>query len=91
MKHKIFSNDDAWMLGFTNPPLTPDKMWEDMIKPHIGSPIKGFMWSVGGHDIWDFETNIGERSDQALFSWRSFPLLGFLLITGADSRQHLRR
>ena len=65
MKHKIFSNDDAWILGFTNPPLTPDKMWEDMIKPHIGSPIKGFMWSVGGHDIWDFETNIGERSDQA--------------------------
>ena len=36
MKHKIFSNDDAWILGFTNPPLTPDKMWEDMIKPHIG-------------------------------------------------------
>ena len=65
MKHKIFSNDDAWILAFTNPPLTPDKMWEDMIKPHIGSPIKGFMWSVGGHDIWDFETNIGERSDQA--------------------------
>ena len=65
MKHKIFSNDDAWMLAFVNPPLTPDKMWEDMIKPHIGSPIKGFMWSVGGHDIWDFETNIGERADQA--------------------------
>ena len=42
-------------------PLTEDYIWENMIGPHQGTPIEGFMWSVGGHDTYNYETEIGER------------------------------
>ena len=49
----------------TDPPLTPDVMWSDMIEPHEGSPVDGWLYSVGGHDVYDYETDIGERTSQA--------------------------
>ena len=49
----------------TKPPLTPDIMWFDMIEPHEGSPVDGWLYSVGGHDVYDYETDIGERTSEA--------------------------
>ena len=49
----------------TDPPLTPDIMWSDMIEPHEGSPVDGWLYSIGGHDVYDYETDIGERTSEA--------------------------
>ena len=49
----------------TKPPLTPDIMWFDMIEPHEASPVDGWLYSVGGHDVYDYETDIGERTSEA--------------------------
>ena len=57
---RVYSNDDGWIMG-TPYPLTEDYIWENMIGPHQGTPIEGFMWSVGGHDTYNYETEIGER------------------------------
>lgn len=57
---RVLSNDDGWILN-TDPPLTPETMWDKMIGPHEGSPIDGFLWSVGGHDTYSYETEIGEK------------------------------
>ena len=62
---RVLSNDDGWLIGHAEYPLTPEKMWDDMVGPHVGTPIDGFLWSLGGHDVWDFETEIGERADRA--------------------------
>ena len=58
---RVLSNDDGWIIGFGDYPLTPEQMWDNMIGPYVGSPIDGFLWSVGGHNVYDFETDIGER------------------------------
>ena len=58
---KVLSNDDSWILHFRNP-LTPEIMWDEMIEPHVGSAIDGFIWSSGAY-TYNFETEIGERSD----------------------------
>ena len=50
----------------TDPPLTPDIMWSDMIEPHEGSPVDGWLYSIGGHDVYDYETGIGERTSASL-------------------------
>ena len=57
---RVYSNDDGWIMG-TPYPLTEDYIWENMIGPHQGTPIEGFMGSVGGHDTYNYETEIGER------------------------------
>ncbi len=62
---RIYDNDDAWIMAETKPPLTPDIMWWNMIQPHEGSPVDGWLYSVGGHDVYDYETDIGERTSEA--------------------------
>ena len=58
---KVLSNDDSWILHFRNP-VTPEIMWDEMIEPHVGSAIDGFIWSSGAY-TYNFETEIAERSD----------------------------
>ena len=52
--------DDGWIIGTYGPPLTPDHLRDYMIAPHQGSPIDVFLWSVGGHEVYDYETEVGE-------------------------------
>ena len=58
---RVLSNDDGWIIGTYGPPLTPDDMHDKMIAPYAGSPVDVFLWSVGGHEVYDYETEIGER------------------------------
>ena len=58
---QILSNDDGWIMGTYGPPLTPDDMRDKMIAPYAGSPVDVFLWSIGGHEVYDYETEVGER------------------------------
>ena len=58
---RMMFNDDGWILGAYGPPLTPDVMRDMMIAPYVGSPVDVFLWSIGGHEVYDFETEVGER------------------------------
>ena len=58
---RMLSNDDGWIMGTYGPPLTPDDMREKMIAPYAGSPVDVFLWSIGGHEVYDYETEVGER------------------------------
>ena len=57
---RILCNDDGWIMN-TPHPLTPEYMWDNMVGTYVGTPIDGFLWSVGGHDTYSYETDIGER------------------------------
>ncbi|MDE2823930.1 MAG: hypothetical protein OXK79_10555, partial [Chloroflexota bacterium] len=57
---RILCNDDGWIIN-TPHPLTPEFMWEHMVGTYVDTPIDGFLWSVGGHDTYSYETDIGER------------------------------
>ena len=58
---RMMFNDDGWIIGAYGPPLTPDIMREKMIAPYDGSPVDVFLWSIGGHETYDYETEIGEH------------------------------
>ena len=58
---RVLSNDDGWIMGTYGPPLTPDDMRDKMIAPYAGSPVDVFLWSIGGHEVYDYETEVGER------------------------------
>ena len=57
----ILFNDDGWIMSTYGPPITPEIMHEKMIAPYEGSPVGVFLWSVGGHEVYDYETEVGER------------------------------
>ena len=57
---RVMSNDDGWIMN-TPYPLTSEYMWDNMVGPHQDTAIDGFMWSVGGHDTYTYETEIGEK------------------------------
>ena len=58
---KVLCNDDGWILSTYGPPLTLERMRETMISTYTDSPVDTFLWSVGGHDVFDYETEVGER------------------------------
>ena len=58
---RMLSNDDGWIMGTYGPPLTRDDMRDKMIAPYVGSPVDLFLWSIGGHEVYDYETEVGER------------------------------
>lgn len=58
---KVLCNDDGWILSTYGPPLTLELMREAMIATYADSPVDTFLWSVGGHDVFDYETEVGER------------------------------
>ena len=57
----ILFNDDGWIMGTYGPPMTPEIMRDKMIAPYEGSPVDVFLWSIGGHEVYDYETEVGER------------------------------
>jgi hypothetical protein len=61
---RVYCNDDGWIIGACDGPLTPQAMWEQMIAPYLDTPVDTFLWSVGGHEVYDYETQIGERFGQ---------------------------
>ncbi len=57
---RVLFNDDGWIMGAYGPPLTVDQMRDNMIAPYEGTPVDTFLWSIGGHEVYDYETEVGE-------------------------------
>ena len=58
---KIISNDDGWIMNNMTEPVTPETIRERMIDTYPGSPVGGASWCVGNSEVWEFETEVGER------------------------------
>ena len=61
---KIIGNDDGWILSSYGPPISIEDLRDKMVAPHADSPIDTFLWSVGGREVYSYETRIGERFGQ---------------------------
>jgi hypothetical protein len=60
-KPRVLSNDDGWVLGNYGPPITIDHLRDNMVGPHVGSPIDTFLWSVGGREVFAYASRFGEQ------------------------------
>ena len=58
---EVFSNDDGWILHESNPPLSLDHLRSKIIDTYKDTGLTTFLWCVGGHEVYDYETKIGER------------------------------
>ena len=55
----IIFTDDASVLSVNEPPLSLDRIREQMIEPLEGTPAS-LWWSVGDHEVFHHETQVGE-------------------------------
>lgn len=55
----IICTDDAWLLGAVEPPLSIEDLKEKMVDAYEGTPA-ALWWSIGDHEVYNFETEIGE-------------------------------
>ena len=56
---KVIFTDDGWVLSATEPPLTVEKLKADVVDSHAW-PGGALWWSIGDHEIYHYETKIGE-------------------------------
>ena len=54
----LIFTDDGWIMTH-EPPLTPEIILEKMIKPLADTPA-ALWWSVGDHEVYHYETQVGE-------------------------------
>ena len=57
---RVLVNDDGWIMGECEPPLTPREFEEEMVATYKGTPVDTLFWSVGGSEIYCYETAIGD-------------------------------
>ena len=60
-ERRIISNDDGWIITYHASLTTPETIRELMIDTYEGAPVHGVSWCVGDHEVYDYETEIGER------------------------------
>ena len=61
----LLVNDDGWIIGASDPSLTADDLREKMVATYEGTPVGVLLWSVGGHEVYKYETLVGERFGEA--------------------------
>ena len=55
----LIFTDDAWILN-TEPPVSIEDLRQKVVGSYAGTS-GGFWWSVGDHEVYNYETEIGER------------------------------
>ena len=55
----IIVTDDGWLLSWARPPLILAQVAEAMVAPLAGTPA-ALWWSIGDHEVYHFETQIGQ-------------------------------
>ena len=49
---RVLCNDDGWIMGTSEPPLSVDQIRDKMISPCEGTPVDTFLRSIGGHEVY---------------------------------------
>jgi hypothetical protein len=57
---RILINDDGWIRREAEPPLTVNDLKERMVDTYQGSPVGALFWSIGGREVYSYETKVGE-------------------------------
>jgi hypothetical protein len=60
MPKTILVNDDGWIMGSEVSPLTPEYFREQMVGTYRDTPIQALLWSIGGHETYHIETEVGD-------------------------------
>ena len=58
---EIFVNDDGQIINQKEHLLKLSDLKNKMIDTYQDTPLTTLLWSVGGHEVYDYETEIGER------------------------------
>ena len=58
---EIFVNDDGQIINHKEHLLKLSDLKDKMIDTYKDTPLTTLLWSVGGHEVYDYETEIGER------------------------------
>ena len=58
---ELFVNDDGQIINHTENLLKLSDLKDKMIDTYKDTPLTTLLWSVGGHEVYDYETKIGER------------------------------
>ncbi len=62
---KVIFTDDGWILSATEPPLTVEKLKAEVVDSH-NWPGGALWWSIGDHEVYHYETEIGEVIGEAI-------------------------
>ncbi len=60
----IICTDDGWLLQAAEPPLSIEELKEKMVAAYAGTPA-ALWWSIGDHEIYHYETQIGQLASEA--------------------------
>lgn len=58
--NKIIINDDGWIVTFNKKGINKNSIKAEMIDRYLGSPVDAISWCFGDHEVYDYETEIGE-------------------------------
>ncbi|MQG39841.1 MAG: hypothetical protein FI718_07670 [SAR202 cluster bacterium] len=58
---ELFVNDDGEIINQKEHLLKLSDLKNKMIDTYKDTPLTTLLWSVGGHEVYDYETKIGER------------------------------
>ena len=62
---RVIFTDDGWILSATEPPLTVEKLKAEVVDSHSW-PGGALWWSIGDHEVYHYETEIGEIIGEAI-------------------------
>ncbi len=57
----MISNDDGWLVSNGDVEATPQAIQEHMVRTYEGSPVDAVSWCVGNREVYNHETDVGER------------------------------
>ena len=60
MSKTILVNDDGWIMHSDTSPLTPEHFREQMVATYRDTPVDALLWSIGGHETYHIETEVGD-------------------------------
>ena len=61
---RVVVNDDGWITNSGKVVASRETIKDMMVDTYEGSPVDTLSWCVGGHEVYYYETEVGERIGQ---------------------------